>query len=88
MSEKDYDNLKQQLAVQQAMTDLVEVLFHHGFTDIRVGNVMRLFGTSEDHCKEFMDQRFVINGETLDMVPVGKTDDPFTKHPVISNKIH
>lgn len=88
MVEKDYDMLKEQLAVQAVMTEIVEVLFSHGITDVRVGNVMRLMGTPEDHCKEFMDQRFVINGEKLDMVPVGNEDDPFTKHPVISNKIH
>ncbi len=93
MSEKDFDKTEQIIIVQEAMQSLVEVLFHYGFTDIKVGDVMRLLGSPKAHCNQYKDFRFVIRGEILDMVPDGKSkgknnQDSFSEYPIISDKIH
>ena len=93
MSEKDFDKTQQMIIVQEAMQSLVEVLFHYGFTDVRVADIMRLFGSPPKHCNQFKDFRFVIRGEILDMVHDNKSKnkknkDPFAEYPIISDKIH
>ena len=39
-----------ELAVQELITDLCEVLYTHGYQEISVGVLMRVIGVSEEQC--------------------------------------